>query len=80
MQPEYNLLNRITINPKIMVGKPVIRGMRITVEQILKSLAAGISFEEMKQDYPFLEPEDVKAALLYACNLVSEETVHAISS
>ncbi len=79
MQAENILLNRITINPKVMVGKPVVRGMRITVEQVLKSLAAGISFDELQQDYPFLEQEDIAACLLYASNLVGEETVHSIA-
>jgi uncharacterized protein (DUF433 family) len=79
MQVDNTLLNRITINPKVMVGKPVVRGMRITVEQILKSLAAGIQFEELKQDYPFLEQDDIKACLLYASNLVGEETIHSIA-
>ncbi len=46
------LLNRITINPAVMVGKPTIRGLRITVEQILKALAAGIPAQELLEDYP----------------------------
>ena len=49
-----NLLSRITINPKVMVGKPTIRGMRITVEQILRALAGGITLNELLQDYPEL--------------------------
>lgn len=73
-QQEY-LLDRITVNPEVMVGKPTIRGLRITVEQILKALAAGISVEAILEDYPELEKEDIKAALLYAAQLVSEEKV-----
>ena len=55
------LLDRITINPKVMVGKPTIRGLRITVEQILKALASGVSTQELLEDYPELEPEDIQA-------------------
>lgn len=60
------LMNRVTVNPEVMVGKPTIRGLRITVEQILKSLAAGISIKELIEDYPELEYDDISAALLYA--------------
>jgi len=55
------LLNRITFKPGVMVGKPTIRGLRITVEQILKALAADISARELLEDYPELELEDIKA-------------------
>lgn len=72
---DRKLLNRITVNPGVMVGKPTIRGFRITVEQILKSLAAGISEQELLQDYPELEPEDIKAALLYAADSLNYEQV-----
>ncbi len=71
-----DLLQRITINPKIMVGKPIIRGMRITVEQILEALAAGVTEQELLEDYPVLESDDIKAVLLYANELVKEERVY----
>jgi len=74
-----NLLNRITINPDVMVGKPTIRGLRITVEQILKALANGVKTAELLEDYPELEPEDIQAVLLYASELVSEEKVYKVS-
>ena len=61
-----DLCDRITINPDVMVGKPTIRGMRITVEQILNSLAGGLTAKELLDDYPDLEEEDIKVALLYA--------------
>jgi len=48
------LLSRITINPKIMLGKPTIRGMRITVEQILRALSGGVSEQELLEEYPEL--------------------------
>ena len=73
-----NLLSRITIDPKIMVGKPTIRGMRITVEQILRTLAGGIAVSELLQDYPDLEKEDIQAVFAYAVNLVDEEQVFPI--
>ncbi|MEA1899776.1 MAG: DUF433 domain-containing protein [Thermodesulfobacteriota bacterium] len=47
-----NLLSRITFNPKIMLGKPTIRGMRITVEQILRALSGGVSEQELLEEYP----------------------------
>jgi len=74
-----NLLERITIDPHVMVGKPTIRGLRITVDQILKALAAGITSKELIDDYPELQPEDIQASLLYAAELVSEEQVFKIA-
>jgi uncharacterized protein (DUF433 family) len=73
-----NLLSRITVDPKIMVGKPTIRGMRITVEQILRALAGGIAVSELLQDYPDLENEDIQAVFAYAVNLVDEEQVFPV--
>ena len=75
---EKELLYRIVIDPKIMVGKPTIRGLRITVDQILKALAAGISTDELLEDYPELEKEDIEATLLYAAELVEEEKIYKI--
>jgi uncharacterized protein (DUF433 family) len=65
-----DLLNRITVNPDVMVGKPVIRSMRITVEQILEALAGGMTEKELLEDYPVSESDNIKAALLYANELV----------
>jgi len=72
------LLERITINPQVMVGKPTIRGLRITVEQILKALAGGVTVQDLLGDYPELEPQDIQAVLLYAAELVSEEQVFEV--
>jgi uncharacterized protein (DUF433 family) len=58
-----DLLERIEINPEVMLGKPVIRGTRITVEILLEKIAAGCSFEEILDDYPRLASEDVRAAV-----------------
>ena len=72
------LLERITINPEVMVGKPTIRGLRITVEQILKALAGGVTIQDLLADYPELEPQDIQTVLLYAAELVSEEQVFEV--
>ena len=61
-----NLLARITINPKQCGGRPCIRGMRIRVSDVLDLLAAGLSAEEILEEMPDLEADDLKAALLYA--------------
>lgn len=68
-------LQRITFDPQILGGKPIIRGMRISVEMILELLSKGVSVEELLEDYPELEPADVQAALRYAHLLVAGETV-----
>lgn len=59
-------LERITLNPAVMGGKPCIRGMRVTVGTIIGLLASGISSEEILRMYPYLEAEDITAALTYA--------------
>ena len=74
---QVNVLDRITVHPDVMVGKPTIRGMRITVEQILKAMANGVPTDQLLDDYPELEKEDIRAALLYASQLVDEERVYA---
>ena len=70
-----NLLNRITFNKDVLCGKPLIRGLRISVEMILELLAKGATEEEILQDYPQLEPDDLRAALLYAHHMVAREEV-----
>lgn len=69
------LLKRITIDPKVMADKPVIRGTRITVDLILELLAAGATPEEIARDYR-ISVDDVRAALLYAAKVLGrEETI-----
>ena len=68
-------LNRITINPRIFGGKPIIRGRRLAVEHVLGMLAAGDTIEFILQGYPWLEREDVLACLLYARRVVGHERV-----
>jgi uncharacterized protein (DUF433 family) len=59
--PRKQRVNRITVNPKVLVGKPTIRGLRISVEQILAALAAGVTTDDLLEDYPELEREDIQA-------------------
>jgi uncharacterized protein (DUF433 family) len=61
-----NLLQRITFDQQVLRGKPVIRGLRISVGMILELLAKGSTRQEILEDYPVLEPEDIQAALAYA--------------
>ena len=70
-----DLLNRITFDRDVLQGKPLIRGMRISVEMILELLAKGATEEEILQDYPHLETDDLRAALLYAHHMVAKEEV-----
>jgi uncharacterized protein (DUF433 family) len=72
---EADLLTRITVNPKIFGGKPIIRGRRIAVEHILGMLAAGDSPQAVLEAYPYLEPEDIQACLVFARRLVGRERV-----
>lgn len=60
------LLNRITINPKIMVGKPIIRGTRLTVEYLMNLLAHGATIDEILNEYKSITRQDVQACILYA--------------
>jgi uncharacterized protein (DUF433 family) len=64
-----NLLKRITIDPEILFGKPIIRGMRYPVELILDLLAAGMTNSEILEDYPDLEEKDIQACLQFAAQL-----------
>jgi uncharacterized protein (DUF433 family) len=75
---EQALLERITINPEIFGGKPIIRGRRLAVEHILGMLAAGDNAETILQGYPWLEPEDIQACLVYARRLVAHERVEPL--
>ena len=63
---ENELLGRIAINPRVMVGKPVIKGTRLTVEYVLNLLAHGSTFDDILQEYDGITPEDIQACLLFA--------------
>jgi len=69
------LLDRIVVDPNIMVGKPVIRGTRIPVELILEKLAQNLSVDDILEDYPRLSHDDIRACIEYAHALVAGEEV-----
>ncbi|MBI5473860.1 MAG: DUF433 domain-containing protein [Ignavibacteriae bacterium] len=68
---EADLLSRVEINPKIMFGKPVIGGTRLTVELVLEKLAQGYTHEKLIGEYPFLTEEGIRASLMYAAKSLS---------
>lgn len=70
---DTTLLNRITKNPAVLSGKAVVREMRISVEQVIKMLASGISHTDIIEEYPFLDEDDIKACLVYAVKKISNE-------
>ena len=71
----HDLFSRITFNPEIFGGKPIIRGRRLAVEHVLGQLAVGDSFEVLLRGYPWLERDDILACLEYARAMVGSETV-----
>lgn len=72
--------DRITHNPRVMAGKPCIRGMRVTVGMIVGQLGAGVTIEELLEDYPYLEREDIMQALQYAAWRVGEREAEIIET
>lgn len=72
---EGELLKRITVDPKIFGGKPIIRGHRLAVEHVLGMLAAGDTPETILEGYDWLEHEDIRACLAYAHRVVAHERV-----
>ena len=68
-----NYKTRITVNPDIMLGKPIIKGTRITVELILRKLSEGMKENEILEAYPGLKQEDILAALSYSADVISRE-------
>ncbi len=66
MTTETELLERITVRPDVFGGKPIVRDMRIAVEHIFGMLAAGDTAQSILNDYPFLEPKDIQACLVFA--------------
>ena len=72
---EKDLLNRITINPEVSFGKPTIRNMRYPVEIILDLLSAGMTTQEILEDYPDLEEDDIRACLAFAARLVRVKSI-----
>ena len=72
---ETELLDRIVVDPKIFGGKPIIRGRRLAVEHILGMLAAGDTQQTILEGYPWLEPQDIQACLMYARKVVGHERI-----
>jgi uncharacterized protein (DUF433 family) len=77
MNTNYNYKNRIESNPDIMLGKPVIKGTRITLEFILRKLSEGLSIDEILLAYPNLTKDDVMASLSYSADVIGEEELIA---
>ena len=75
---DEELLRRITANPEIFGGKPIIRGMRISVELILSLLAQGEMPEAILADYPELEPDDIRACMAYAHAAISHDRLDSL--
>jgi uncharacterized protein (DUF433 family) len=76
--PDSIWMDRITVDPNVLVGKPTVRGLRISVEQILRALAANVPRADLLRDYPELEPEDIQACIAYAAALIAEEKVFPV--
>ena len=66
---------RIVMNPRIMAGKPTVKGTRITVETILRKLGGGMTPEEILQDHPHLTHDDIRAAQAFAADYLADEAV-----
>jgi uncharacterized protein (DUF433 family) len=73
------LLERISLDPKVMAGKPVIRGTRIPIELIVRMLAQGIPERDILQEYPRLQADDIHAALAYAAQVLADEAVFPLA-
>lgn len=75
---ESDLLRRITVNPRILGGKPILRGRRLAVEHVLGMLTAGDSRESILEGYAWLEAEDIQACLVYARRVVANEGIEPL--
>ena len=73
------LLKRITARPDVFGGKPIIRDMRLSVELILSLMAQGLAAEAILDEYPELEPDDIRACVAYAHAVIARDTLSAIS-
>lgn len=79
MYERTDLLKRITARPDVFGGKPIIRDMRISVELVLSLLAQGVTPEAILDDYPDLEPDDIRACTAYAHAIVARDTLSAVT-
>lgn len=76
---QRDLRDRITVDPAILVGKPIVKGTRISVELVLDRLAAEPNLDVLLEDYPSLTVDDVRACLAYASAVVAGEEIHFLS-
>ena len=76
---ELDLLARITMDPNMFGGKPIIRGRRLAVEHVLGMLAAGDMLADLLEAYPWLEMADIQACLLYARKIVAQERIEPLA-
>ena len=72
---DNKIISRITLNQEVCKGKPTIRNMRFTVTQMLELVASGMTFEEILEDYSFIERDDILACMLYASRISDEKTL-----
>ena len=79
MPDNHEILQRITARPDVFGGKPIIRDMRISVELILSLLSQGATQEELLDDYPGLEPDDIRACIAYAHTVIAGDTLAPVS-
>ena len=79
MPANQELLKRITARPDVFGGKPIVRDMRISVELILSLLTQGADLDELLDDYPGLEPEDIRACIAYAHAVIARDTLATVS-
>lgn len=77
---EADFYKRISIDPKVMVGKPVIAGTRIPVEMLVRMVGQGIPDSEILEDFPHITVDDIRAAVLYAAALVANEEIHPLQT
>ena len=72
-------LDLIELNPRVLLGKPVVRGTRVAVEDVLELLATGVSKDEIIHNYPRLTEADLRACIAYAASLVREERAYPLA-
>ena len=75
---DKHILMRITTNPEIFSGKPIVRGMRISVEMIISLLVQGATVSELLNDYPDLEADDIRACLAYAHAVIAHDSLDSV--
>jgi uncharacterized protein (DUF433 family) len=75
MRRSFQEFDRITTDPEVLGGKPCIRGMRLSVQRVLEILAQNPSWEDLRQDYPELEGEDIRQALAFAAALLTDRII-----